>query len=303
MNEDGIKALDNTETLTRDFKGYFIRIKKGMEVEIQDFDNITEYSNEIKHLYLRNVLEFEKTKLEYGKISTLKNLKSIINEVFFNSFLLTNYFTDPKDLKIIDDTLKRNLLLTRTALFRWFYKGNSNNIWKLLKWSALDLIKGSIYNTYLMKASDQFNLYYCLKNYFEEGENMPDILMEIKNKLREKINNESTEAIESDGEYYFAVGQLANYFISLSRTKIKTHSLAKPIINSKTDLILKNELKKLFKKYGHAITLGRRFNNMYAMISSYIPEGEVQEDIIIAGYLHSSLMYEKKEDEKEKKGE
>ena len=308
VNEEGISALTNNETLDRDFSGYFIRIRKGMEVIIEDFNIIEAYSNNIRPLDLKNILEFEKTKLEYGKISTRHRLKILINEVFFNNFLITNFFTEAKDIRITDDSLKRNLLLTRTALFRWLNHGNSSGIWKLLKWSMLDLIKGSIFQSHITKANDRFNLYFCLKNYFEKGEDMADILMETKNQLRDKINSESTGSIESDREYYFAVGQLANYFISLSRARVKTHSLARPILNAKTNLIIKNELKKLFKKYGHAITLGRRFNNLYAMVSAYEAKGKVDEDIILAGYLHSNLLYEKREKEnsnigKEDKGE
>ena len=33
------------------------------------------------------------------------------------------------------------------------------------------------------------------------------------------------------------------------------------------------------------------------MVSSYMPEGDVNDDLIIAGYLHSSLIYEKSDKE------
>ncbi|SET30228.1 CRISPR-associated protein Csh1 [Natronincola peptidivorans] len=295
IQENNIASYENDKTPDKDFCGYYLRLKKGKEVEIHDFDTIGCYKTIISPLSLENVLQLEKSKIQYNTIHKLSTLKNVINEVFFSNYLTTNFFTDAKDIKIKDNALKRNLLLSRTTLFSWFYKGNDNNAWKIIKQSSLDLIKGSINKGYLLKAGDQFNLRCGLKKYFEGGDNMADILADIKNRLRTKIaSKEGTESITSDREYYFAVGQLSNYFISLSKTKSKTHSLANPIINAKSDDKIKEELKKLYKKYNYTIkTASNRFNNLFAMVSSYIPEGKTMEDLIIAGYLHSNLIYEK----------
>ncbi|WP_251862240.1 type I-B CRISPR-associated protein Cas8b/Csh1 [Clostridium sp. Marseille-Q2269] len=305
INEEIIQTMGNDEMPEEDFEGYYLRIKKGKELEIHDFDNIVSYRPDISPFKLDNVLEFEKSKItNYGEIKKRKTLKILINEVFFSKFLTSNYFTEAKDLNINDNTLKRNLLLSRNALFTWFYKGINNNVWKVLKSSSLDLIKGSINNGYLMKASDEFNLRASLKNYFEGGDNMADILSEIKNSLRKKINKDDTDIIKSDREYYFAVGQLTSYFISLNRGKNKVHSLANPIINGKKDERVKDELRKLYKKYNYTIkTSNKRFKNLFAMVSSYIPQEKVNEDLIIAGYLHSNLIYEKSDKEENKNEE
>ncbi|KOA19133.1 hypothetical protein CLHOM_25140 [Clostridium homopropionicum DSM 5847] len=294
INEDEIKAFSNDEMLDEDFSGYYLRAKKGKEVEIHDFDTIVIYKPNINPINIVNALQIEKAKITYGKVYNLKDLKNIINEVFFSKFLTSNYFTEAKDLNINDSSLKKNILLARTTLFNWFYKGNWSNVWKVLDWSSLDLIKGSIHNGYIPRAIEQFNLRVSLESYFEGEENMADVLMGIKNSLREKISGEGTAYIENDREYYFAVGQLASYFISLSRGKTKMHSLANPIINAKSDNRIKDELRRMFKKYNYTIkTNRRRFKNLYAMVASYATEGKVYEDLIIAGYLHSNLIYEK----------
>ncbi|MCY6958359.1 type I-B CRISPR-associated protein Cas8b/Csh1 [Clostridium brassicae] len=294
ISEDEIKSFSNEEMQREDFRGYYLRIKKGKEVEIHDFDTIGLYKTKIKPMNLVNVLNVEKSKIQYTPINTLQGMRNLINEVLFSKFLTTNYFTEAKDLNVKDNNLKRNLLISRTALFTWFYKGNSSNTWRILKQSSLDLIKGAINNGYLSRASDQFNLRCALKKYFEGGDNMADILMNVKSSLREKINQGDTASIENDKEYYFAVGQLANYFISLSKGKNKVHSLANPIINAKTDKRIKDELIKMYKKYNYTINTGnRKFRNLFAMASSYNPQEKVQEDLIIAGYLHSNLVYEK----------
>lgn len=297
IDEDRIITLPSDKMLKEDFSGYYIRAKKGKEVEIHDFDTIGLYKTKIKPLNLENVLKLEKSRIQYTSINSLEALKNVLNEVFFSKFLATNYFTDAKDLNINDNCLKRNLLIARTTLFTWFYKGNCDNVWKVLNQSSLDLIKGSINNGYLLKASEQFNLRCALKNYFEGGDSMADVLIDTKNSLRKKIN-EGNSFIENDKEYYFAVGQLTNYFISLSQSKKKMHSLANPIINARTDIRIKDLLEKLYMKYNYRIEfIYKRFNNLYSMVFSYVPEEKVQEDLIIAGYLHSSLIYEKSDKE------
>lgn len=298
LSKDEMIPLRNDEMLNRKFQGYYLRLKKGKEIEIQDFDAIPSYNTTISPVYFKNIIKIEKSELEYKTVYSLQELSQMINEIFFSKFLQNNYFTDSKDMNMNDTNLKKNLLLSRTALFAWFYKGNQGGLWNVLKGTSLDLIKGAINNGYLKKGGERFNLREALKNYFEGGEDMGDILMEVKNTLRTKINQENTQAIENDKEYYFAVGQLSYYFISLSKTKNKVHSLANPIINAKNDKKIKEELKKLFKKYNYDIHFSyRRFKNLYGMVSSYTPNSSVQEELIIAGYLHSNLIFEQRDKE------
>ena len=130
---------------------------------------------------------------------------------------------------------------------------------------------------------------------------MADKLNEIRRDLREKINFSETKYISSDEEYYFAVGQLINYLLSKSKGKNKPQSLVNPFINAKNNLFIKEKLLALYKKYNYDIEIkskAKRFNNLYTMILGYEPLSEVNQNMIIAGYLNSSLMYEKSEEEK-----
>ncbi|MBD8045574.1 MAG: type I-B CRISPR-associated protein Cas8b/Csh1 [Clostridium argentinense] len=303
MDNKKIYPKNDKESINIDFSGIYLRIKKGKELEIHDFDTVNDYKANIKPVKLRNVIDLDlnKTNFIYNtNITNFNTIKDLINQVFFSKFLTSNYFTDSKDMSINDNNLKRNLLLSRRALFNWFYKGNNCNVWKVLKESSLSLIKGSIENGYIFKAGEQFNLRCALKEYFEgRGKCMADILLDVKASLRNKISQKDTPSIDNDREYYFAVGQLTNYLISLSKAAKKTHSLANPIINAKNDYRIKTELKKLFKKYNYTMDkkMSKRFDNLMTMVSSYMPEGDVNDDLIIAGYLHSSLIYEKSDKE------
>ncbi len=296
---DEIYALDNKNTLEKEFKGIFLRIKKGKEVEIRDFDIIAYYNPRLQREFeYKNVLDIDYDRLNatYDKFETIKELHNTINEVMFNKFLTTNYFTEPKDIPINDGILKYNLLMCRTALFNWFYKGSEKNIWKLLNKASLSLVKGSINSGHMTKANDQYNLRLSLKEYFEGGEDMADVIRIVKENLRNKVSHESTDYLETDREYFFAVGQLVSFLLSRSKGKKKPLSLANPFINAKKDRVIKDKLKALYKKYNHDIeSYNKRFKNLYSMIISYEVEGKIDDDMIIAGYLHSNLVYESKD--------
>lgn len=306
---DDIVALKNGETPQNDFSGMYFRIKKGKEVEIHDFDIIPKFSPKLIHAFqYKNVLNADNKilKQEYDTFSTIGKMQSIINEVFFSNFLIGNYFTEAKDLSITDDSLKSNLLVSRTALFNWFYKGNENSIRYILDKVSLSLIKGSIRNGYGVRAIKQFNLRASLNKYFhiQGGEDMADVILDVKEKLRNKISIGGDQVIESDKEYFFAVGQLVSFFLSKSKGKKKPLSLANPFVNAKKDEMIKEKLKALYKKYNYDIQDNSfRFKNLYSMVAGYEVADKINDDMIIAGYLHSNLIYEKSNKENQNNSE
>ncbi len=303
LDENGIIALKSGDMPKRDFEGLFIRIKKGKEVEILSYDVITNYKPNLpKKFNFKNVLgdELDDKSFElYGTCGNRKRMQEVIDNVYFSKYLINNYFTDAGDISINNEVLKSNLLISRDGIFNWLYKGNKNGIDKLLSKVSLNLVKGSIERGYFKKAKDQFNLRWSFQNYFNGGVDMAEIVYEMQNKLRLKINAENTGKFENDDEYYFAVGQLANYFLSLSKGRSKPQSLLNPFMNAKNNGIIKEKLRALYLKYNYTIEqYAKRFNNLYGMIVSYEPEGKVNQDMILAGYLRSNLVYEKDEEAK-----
>lgn len=125
---------------------------------------------------------------------------------------------------------------------------------------------------------------------------MASILGEMRGKLREKINAKETMELENDKEYYFAVGQMADYLISLNKTSKKKSSLINPFLNAGTDEMLKERLTQYYKKYNYNIDYGsKRVNNLLSMIKGYEPDSKVDQDMIMMGFTCSSLIYEKGE--------
>ena len=301
-----IKVYENGELPDKNFNGIFLRLKKGKEVEIHDYDIITGYKpNLTKKLEFKNILKIDQSSKnisiqKYGDWGKVRDIQDRINEVFFSKFLTGNYFIEPGDLSINDGNLKSNLLLSRETLFNWIYKGIDNGVFHVLNKASLSLVKGSIVNRYnLPRASHQFNLRWSLINYFKGGKDMADIIHDIKDSLRVKINSNVTDKLDNDDEYYFAVGQLVSYLLSKSKGKKKPHSLANPFINGKNNDEMKEKLRKLYGKYSYDLDMnGKRFNNLYAMIIGYVPEDKVNQDLIMGGYLSNNLIYESNKEEK-----
>ena len=307
IGDGDIKCLSNEETLDEKFSGYFLRIKKGKEIEIHDFDTIVGFNNIITGLIVNTVIPIDYTKVKgslgagYGEIKELSKIKGLINNIFFSKFLTNNYFSDSKDIKLNDFRIKENLIKSRNAFFNWFYKGDTTIIKQIFDKTSIELIKNAICNGYIVKAKEQFNLRCGILYYFIGGEKMADILNGIASGLREKINNKETNKIESDNEYYFAVGQISSYLLSLNRSSSKMHSLINPLLNCKTDEKLKLQLQMFFKKYNYRIKKeSKRFNNFSAMVLGYQVEGKVNDNMLIAGYLYSNLIYESKKEEENK---
>ena len=297
INDTGIKSFKNDDMIDdKDFNGIYMRIKKGKELEIQSYDLITSYKYLLKKPFkLQNILDLSDKYIdnEYEECGDRKKFQSVINNVLFSKYLVNNYFTDAKDISIKDNILKKNLLISRDKIFGYIYKGNEVGVYEILNKVSLELIKNNIIIGNFIKASHQYNMRCSLENYFKGGVNMSDLIYDIKSKLREKINSEDTQNIEDDKEYYFALGQFINYLLSKSKSNKKVHSLANPFINAKNDRIIKDKLRNIYKKYNYDINMNsKRVNNLYAMIVSYESQGKVNQDMIIAGYLHSNLIYE-----------
>lgn len=298
---DKLVAYENGVAPDMKFSGIYMRIAKGKEVEIHDYDIISQYTPDlIPEFEFKNIIgaDYEKLNGVYRTYKTKKQLEDLLNEILFSKFLKANYFTDTKDIRTNDETLLYNLVLCREALFAWFYKGNENSIWGLLDKATFSTVAGSIEKGLLIKPLDQFNLRISLKEYFEGGDNMADVILKIKDELKEKIFLSETKCLENDKEYYFAVGQLVSYFISRNRGKKKPLSLAKPFISAKSDKFIKERLRALYNKYDYDIEYNfSRFKDLYSMVAGYEPIENVDSDMIIAGYLSSNLLYEKNENE------
>lgn len=288
------------QMLNSDFKGFFIQIQKETEVEIHHQDTIVDYKYHlIKPFRYQNILGLEDKEELYKDYFNKKELQGIINKVLFSSYLIGNYFTEEDKLSV-DGELKRNLVWSRESIFAWLYKGSDVNMDRILHMVCMNMIKNSVRNGFTTKMGQQFNLMCSLKEYFGGGCDMAEKYTDIQSKLRDKINGSGECEIETDEEYFYAVGQLVYYFISLSRSKEKMHSLANPFLTAASDAAIRKKLKQYFMKYNYQLSFnGHRFNRMYRMVDSYILKNKVLQEYLFGGYIGNNLIYESGKSAKE----
>ena len=218
-NKSGITALKNGEFIEGDFSGFFLQTivvctqKGDILIEIEHQDTIVDYKyNLYKPFVYSNVLEDDVTDEQYRKYGNKKELLAVINEVLFSKWLSGNFFSDEEQIKKIniDSILKKNIFLSRDAISAWLYKGQSKGIESILHLVSISIIKSSITNGYIGKAVKQFNLMKSLDVYFggNDMKEEKDRYINIRSNLRSKINQDGDSQIESESEYYYAVGQL-----------------------------------------------------------------------------------------------
>ena len=289
--------------------GYYLRIQKGKELEIQVQDNIVNYQDKLllnfnyQDFFNMNIEKYPEYTKDIGIYTKRTDVGRLINNIFFSKYLLTNYFTDANDISVKDSVLKRIIIMYRNVIFDWIYKGIDNNFEVVEKQFALELIKNTLINDYNLRAMTQLNLHWSFEDYFANlekrgGEKMADIATKIRMSVKEKVMSKDKAVIVSNNEeYYYAIGQLMAYFISLSKASKKAQSLINPVLNAQNDTVIKTRLLQLYKKYNYNIlTKNSRVKNLYAMILGYKPEGKVNQEMILFGYMDNNVIYTKSEE-------
>lgn len=289
--------------------GYYLRIQKGKELEIQVQDNIVNYQDKLllnfnyQDFFNMNIEKYPEYTKDIGIYTKRTDVGRLINNIFFSKYLLTNYFTDANDISVKDSALKRIIIMYRNVIFDWIYKGIDNNFEVVEKQFALELIKNTLINDYNLRAMTQLNLHWSFEDYFANlekrgGEKMADIATKIRMSVKEKVMSKDKAVIVSNNEeYYYAIGQLMAYFISLSKASKKAQSLINPVLNAQNDIVIKTRLLQLYKKYNYNIlTKNSRVKNLYAMILGYKPEGKVNQEMILFGYMDNNVIYTKSEE-------
>lgn len=289
--------------------GYYLRIQKGKELEIQVQDSIVNYQDKLllnfnyQDFFKMNIEKYPEYTKNIGIYTKRTDVGRLINNIFFSKYLLTNYFTDANDISVKDSVLKRIIIMYRNVIFDWIYKGIDNNFEVVEKQFVLELIKNTLINDYNLRAMTQLNLHWSFEDYFANlekrgGEKMADIATKIRMSVKEKVmSKDKAVIVNNNEEYYYAIGQLMAYFISLSKASKKAQSLINPVLNAQNDTVIKTKLLQLYKKYNYNIlTKNSRVKNLYAMILGYKPEGKVNQEMILFGYMDNNVIYTKSEE-------
>ena len=162
------------------------------------------------------------------------------------------------------------------------------------------LIQNTFQNGYMNKARQQLNLALSLQDYLNHDTRMEEMMGMVQEDFKKHMGMYKEEwNFESDSEYYYAVGQLIDYFLSLSKSAKKPLSLANPFLAAKEDSLIKEKLSFMFEKYSYAIDsiVDVRAKNIISHVMLYTPETKVQKQYLIAGLTSSNAFYMKKENQ------
>lgn len=288
--------------------GFFLRLQKGKnEAEIHYQDVVPFYENKLQdemeyidYMQIPNEKHPE-YEMEYHTYDKFSELERLIDDIFFSKMLRNNYFTETEKISIKDEGLKRSLLLYRMGLFSWLRLGHKEGIKKIAEKAFLEMIKTSIINGHTGKAVRQINLRLSLLRYLAKGgEYMADFSVSLRESIKQKLVSDESVGLANDTEYYYAIGQLARYYMFLNRGAKKNESLINPILNAKSSKSIKDRILQYYKKYNYDIMLGaKKADILLKMVLGYETEGKVQQDMICMGFVDNNLVLEKKEEKKD----
>lgn len=307
--EERIKGYSNIEEPDYLQSGYYIKIKKEKnEVSIQQAEVITDYNPNLqKPFVLKKYMDLadktlDRIKETYEKDYTrVWHIKNLLDEGFFEGKLKYSFDTEAKELSFRDNTVKQYFLLCRDQLMNWFWKGMDCNLCNVLDKVTIQLINNSVLHNQSFQAQHQFNIRWSLLEFLKEervGEKVGKIRSELKNHI-DLAENIEWEFSNSD-EYAYAVGQIISYLFSLSNAKGKNDSIINGFLNAKNVRILRNRIEQMYKKYNYKIFHDTRnkFQKMLAAVMEYEPEC-INSEMIMAGFVANSLIYDKKNNESE----
>lgn len=300
FQKEVINAIpDKDENIPEVENGLYLRIKKGKEVEILDSDIIIQSNpNLSKTFHFQPILKVAGDEKAYGECNKTAQLAAIIDEIFFDRYLSFNYFTDPLDLPQMDGGLKYILLTYRSRLFAWLYRTPQFDMKQVLSEMAIKLIKNKVADGHLSRAGMQLNLLLSLEDYLNNNNEKEELMGTIQEQFKAHIDMPKEDWEFSDSEYYYAVGQLVSYFLSLSKSAKKPLSMANQFLNADSDSLIKEKLSQMFIRYNHAIDAERdiRAKNVIGHIMTYEPKcKKVMQRELIAGLTANSAFYVKKE--------
>jgi CRISPR-associated protein Csh1 len=269
------------------------------EICIYDYEEIAKYTNDLRErgrkgngILLENYMQIENAELSsvnyYEEITDVRKMERLFNSYFFDGNLMKAYFGDTKDA-----------ILTKykKAYFDYFWKNADRSIEKIIDESTIEEIKKTAMEGETFKGQRQFNLRWSTLEYLNEkqtGKHFEEAYMT----LRYHINLKQYDEWEFSGkdEYNIAAGMAVRYLADLGDKMIKNEYYLKGILGAKNAAAVKKKLLEIYKKVDfkiYHVNDGR----IQKMLSKIMEDERFEKDneMILAGYVAQSLIYEKKE--------
>jgi len=150
----------------------------------------------------------------------------------------------------------------------------------------------------------QLNLWISIMDYFSKDRRYNNTMSKTREMLKNHIDEKEDWDFENVEEYCYAVGQLMNTYLKLSKSANKNLSFINRLLLTKNDKTVKQTLLLYFKKYNYAIKdTNHRIKTLHGHIMQYDMDGkEINGYYISAGFVDDNLIYAKKEKLSDERG-
>ncbi len=282
-----LDPMDKNFFINRDFK------EKDL---IIDFDFIPINGDELKKpLEVKNYL-LAKTKegyIEDYKIEKISHLEGVVDEIFYNKQLKSNYFGEV--YKKLSNSFGNLIYLTRDAMVDFFIKRDERAFFKIIKRYADSFIIEHIKKSRFLKAKESLNLKFSLLKY--RGEEIMNIY-QMQKRIVDRLLKRDYKPLTKE-EFFYLSGQIIKYLLNQSEKDEKKGDMLEPFLRANSIQKLKKDIEITYFKYKHKISLNNlKFNNGMTLIMSYEGEDKLSNnmDSFLIGLLSDNIFYWKIED-------
>ena len=269
--------------------------------DFKEKDLITEYdylSIDIDKLddsiYYKNYLKIMENKrlIDNDTIDTLAHLEKIVDEVFYNHQLISNYYGEV--YKKLDKHFANLIYLTRDGMRNYFKKFDERAFYHIINKYATQFVLEHLRKNRELSAKKSLNLKLSLQNH--KGENIMDI-NQMQKSIKERLDTNNYENLNEE-EFFYLCGQVVKYLLSQSEAHEKKADMLEPFLRANNSEKLKNNLSQTFFKYKHKISLNHtRLNNAISLIMAFEDRIKLSLNIdnFLIGTLSDNIFYMKKE--------
>ncbi len=255
-----------------------------LSIDIDKLDDSIYYKNYLKIMENKRLVDDE-------NIDTLVRLEKIVDEVFYNYQLISNYYGEV--YKKLDKHFANLIYLTRDGMRNYFKKFDERTFYELINKYATQFVLEHLRKNRELSAKKSLNLKLSLQNH--KGENIMNI-EQIQKDIKERLDTDNYKSLKED-EFFYLCGQTAKYLLSKSKSGKKDADMLEPFLRVKNVKKLKDEIKFTFFKYKHEIGLNQKnFNNAMSLISAYEGDETIDNDSFLVGLLSKNIFYMKKEE-------
>lgn len=281
------RPLGNQFFINRDFKEKDLVIEYDyLSVEIDKFDDSIYYKNYLKIIENKRLLDSD-------TIDTLAHLEKIVDEVFYNHQLISNYYGEV--YKKLDKHFANLIYLTRDGMRNYFRKFDERAFYQIINRYATEFVLEHLRKNRELSAKKSLNLKLSLQNH--KGENIMDI-NQMQKSIKERLDTNNYENLNEE-EFFYLCGQVVKYLLSQSEAHEKKADMLEPFLRANNSEKLKNNLSQTFFKYKHKISLNHtRLNNAMSLIMAFEDRVKLSLNIdnFLIGTLSDNIFYMKKED-------